>query len=248
MTSRPAKDSGGPNQSEASNWSDHPIPTRVDVESSIPRLVFATRNRGKVAELRQLLRDLRIEVFSLHDLEALGANVSDVVEDGDTFLANATKKARQVSRETGLPALADDSGLEVDALGGGPGVHSARYAGTGASDADNNTRLLHALRDVPDNRRSARFRSSLVLADPTGPMGDELMTAEGVCECRILDRPRGSGGFGYDPLFYVPELGATFAELGIGTKNHRSHRARAMAALKPRLVGYFHLAKTARSG
>jgi XTP/dITP diphosphohydrolase len=205
-------------------------------------LVFATRNPGKLVELRQLLADLDLEVWSLDELEKEGATVPEVSEDGDTFEANAGKKAVEVSRATGLPALADDSGLEVDALGGAPGVRSARFAGPEASDQANNARLLHALRDVPEDRRSARFRSVLALADTAGPLGDGLITAAGVCEGRILLSPRGTGGFGYDPLFLVPELGATFAELGVGTKNDRSHRARAMAAMKPHIVRYFHLA------
>lgn len=203
-------------------------------------LVFATRNRGKIAELRELLADLDLTVLSLDQLDT---SVPEVEEDGDTFEANAAKKAREVSRATGLPALADDSGLEVDALAGAPGVWSARYAGLGAGDAANNAKLLQALRDVPDERRSARFRSALAFADTAGPLGNELITTTGACEGRILHAPRGTGGFGYDPLFYVPELGATFAELGVGTKNNLSHRARAMFAMKPQLARYFRLAK-----
>jgi XTP/dITP diphosphohydrolase len=210
-----------------------------------PRLVFATRNRGKVVELRALLADLGIDVLSLDDLTV---PVPDVVEDGDTFAANAAKKALAVSRATGLPALADDSGLEVDALGGAPGVRSARYAGEGAGDAANNARLLDALAGVPPERRTARFRSCLALADTAGSLGERVLTAEGACEGRILDRPRGTGGFGYDPLFYVPELDATFAELGVGTKNDHSHRARAMQTMRPRILAYFHLAAPGHSG
>lgn len=210
-----------------------------------PRLVFATRNRGKVVELRALLSDLDIEVLSLDDVEV---PVPEVVEDGDTFAANAAKKALVVSRATGLPALADDSGLEVDDLGGAPGVRSARYAGEGASDAENNAALLSALAGVPPDRRSARFRSCLVLADAGGALGERVLTTEGACEGQVLDQPRGGGGFGYDPLFYVPDLDATFAELGVGTKNDRSHRARAMQAMKPRIIEYFHLAAPGHSG
>ena len=138
-----------------------------------------------------------------------------------------------------LPALADDSGLEVDALGGAPGVLSARYSGPDATAEDNNAKLVAALRDVPDGERGAAFRACLALADVAGPLGAEVLTAEGRCEGEILRRPRGRGGFGYDPLFYAPELDATFAELGVGAKNDLSHRARAMAALAPRLVEYF---------
>jgi XTP/dITP diphosphohydrolase len=207
-------------------------------------LLFATRNPGKVAELRALLADApEIEVRSLEGLE-----VPEVVEDCDTFLANAIKKAREVSSATGLPALADDSGLEVDALGGAPGVVSARYAGPEADDAANNRKLLAALADVADPRRTARFRSVLALADVAGSLGDRVLTAEGTCEGIVLRELRGSGGFGYDPLFFVPDLGATFAELGVGTKNDRSHRAAAMRSLKPKLVEYFHLQSPAAPG
>ncbi len=205
------------------------------------RLVFATRNPGKVVELRELLAelDLGVEVVSLDDLEAEGISVPEVIEDGDTLAANAAKKAREVSRATALPALADDSGLEVDALGGAPGVHSARYAGPDVTYRDNNVKLVAALRDVADGERGARFRSCLALADVAGPLGADLLTAEGRCEGVILRQQRGEGGFGYDPLFYAPEIDATFAEIPVEVKNELSHRARAMAALKPLLVEYF---------
>ena len=199
-------------------------------------LVFATRNPGKLVELRQLLQD--IDVLGIEEAAArLGRKIPDIEEDADSFVGNATKKAREVSRATGFPALADDSGLEVDALGGAPGVWSARYAG-GGGDAANNAKLLVALRDVPPERRTARFRSVLALADVDGPLRDTVITADGVCEGVVLEAPRGTGGFGYDPLFLVPELGQTFAELGIGTKGELSHRARAMQAIKPRLLAY----------
>lgn len=204
-------------------------------------LVFATRNAGKVVELRQLLPG--VFVLGVDEAAArLGREVPDVDEDADTFAGNAIKKAREVSQATGFPALADDSGLEVDALGGAPGVWSARYAG-GGGDAANNAKLLVALADVPPGRRTARFRSVLALADVAGPLGDEVITAEGSCEGVVLEAPRGTGGFGYDPLFLVPELGQTFAELGIGTKGERSHRARAMQAIRPRLLAYLEALK-----
>ena len=203
-------------------------------------LVFATRNQGKVVELRALLEGL--EVLALDEAEArLGVRIPEVVEDADTFRGNAIKKAREVSAATGLPALADDSGLEVDALGGAPGVVSARWAaltGEGEGDAANNAKLLRALAAVPLQDRSARFRSTLALADVGGALGERVITADGVCEGLILDAPRGTGGFGYDPLFWSPELDATFAEAGIGPKSGVSHRARAMAALVPELVAY----------
>jgi XTP/dITP diphosphohydrolase len=200
-------------------------------------LVFATRNRGKLVELRQLLPG--IAVLSIDEAAAgLLRPIPEVVEDADTFAGNAIKKAREVSRATGLPALADDSGLEVDALGGAPGVYSARYAGEGAGDAANNTKLLAALAGVPAAQRTARFHAALALADVTGPLGEDVITSDGVCEGVILDAPRGTGGFGYDPLFLFPELGQTFAELGVGTKGDLSHRARAMRAMRPRLLAY----------
>jgi XTP/dITP diphosphohydrolase len=204
-------------------------------------LVFATRNKGKLVELRQLLPG--VDVLSVDEAaQRLGRDIPDVVEDADTFAGNAIKKAREVSQVTGLPALADDSGLEVDALGGAPGVYSARYAGEGASDAANNTKLLAALANVPAAQRTARFRCVLALADVAGPLGTETLTADGVCEGTLLDVARGTGGFGYDPLFLVPELGKTFAELGIGTKGDLSHRARAMRAIKARLLSYLQQA------
>jgi XTP/dITP diphosphohydrolase len=208
-------------------------------------LVFASRNPGKLVELRQLLAGLPIEVRAIDEV---APDMPEVIEDGDTFEANARKKARAVSLHTGLPVLADDSGLEIDALGGAPGVQSARFAGGHGDDEQNNDKVLALLADVPEERRAGRFRSVLALADTTGPLGDQVILAEGVCEGRILRERRGTGGFGYDPLFYLPELGATFAELGLGSKNDRSHRARAMQALKPRLIEYFQLANTRSSG
>jgi XTP/dITP diphosphohydrolase len=198
-------------------------------------LVFATRNRGKLVELRELLPGIDVRA-----IDELGFSVPEVVEDADTFIGNATKKAREVSAATGLPALADDSGLEVDALGGAPGVISARYAGLSghAADPANNAKLLAALQGVPPERRTARFRAALALADVRGPLADRTLTSEGACEGVILDAPRGTGGFGYDPLFFAPELGQTFAEAGIGPKSDLSHRARAMRAMRPQLLAY----------
>lgn len=193
--------------------------------------MFATRNRGKLVELRELLPG--VEVRSLDDL-----HVPEVIEDADTFVGNACKKAREVSAATGLPALADDSGLEVDALGGAPGVYSARYAGEPHDDAKNNAKLLAALAGVPADRRTARFRSVLAFADVTGALATQVVSESGTCEGMILEAPRGTGGFGYDPLFYSPELGMTFAEAGVGPKNDLSHRARAMRAIKPFVLEY----------
>ncbi|MCP4447393.1 MAG: XTP/dITP diphosphatase [Myxococcales bacterium] len=199
-------------------------------------LLFATRNAGKVAELVELTRGLPIEVRSLE-----GYDVPEVEEDGDTFESNAAKKAREVSAATGLPALADDSGLEVDALDGAPGVYSARYAGEDADDEANNEKLIEALLGVVEADRTARFRSTLALADVGGALGDDVILASGSCEGQILTERQGTGGFGYDPLFYSPELGQTFAEAGVGSKNQLSHRAQAMKLLLPELKHYFHL-------
>jgi len=195
---------------------------------------MATRNANKVRELRHLLRDLGVEVLSLADRP----DVPEVVEDGETFAANARKKALAVAAATRLPALADDSGLEVDALGGQPGVQSARYAGAGHDDRANNQKLVEALAGVAPARRTARFRCAVALADPAGPLGAAVELREGSCEGVILDAPRGEHGFGYDPLFLYPELGRTFAELTLDEKSRLSHRARAMAAMLPVLRTY----------
>ncbi len=205
-------------------------------EVSLPArrtVVVATGNKGKLHELRQLFADLPIDLVAVAD--ALPTRV-EVVEDGATFEENALKKARAVSAATALAALADDSGLEVDALGGAPGVYSARYAGEGATDAENNRKLLGAL-DAIESRgpRTARFRCVLTLVDPHGE-GVPLV-ASGACEGRIAAAARGHGGFGYDPIFVVAELPGdrTMAELGDDEKNALSHRARAAAALRPAL-------------
>jgi XTP/dITP diphosphohydrolase len=159
---------------------------------------------------------------------------AELREDGDTFEANALQKARQAAAATGLPALADDSGLEVDALGGAPGVYSARYAGVGATDEANNAKLIEAMRGVPPERRGVRYRCVAAFVDPAG--GREVWRA-GSCEGRLLEAPRGSGGFGYDPLFFVPELNVTMAEIEIDQKNRLSHRAAAFRALATALAG-----------
>jgi len=200
-------------------------------------LVFATRNKGKLVELRELLPN--IAVLSIDEAaQRIGKSIPEVTEDAATFAGNASKKAREVSAFTKLPALADDSGLEVDALDGAPGVISARFAGDAHDDAANNAKLLAALSGVAPDKRTARFRAVLALADATGPLGDRTITADGTCEGTILTAPRGTGGFGYDPLFFSPELGMTFAEAGIGPKSDLSHRARAMRAMKPQLLAY----------
>ncbi len=189
------------------------------------KLVCATRNRGKVKELRQLLPAEGLELLLLDDFPG----APEVVEDRDTFAGNATKKAVEIMEATGLPALADDSGLEVDALDGAPGVHSARYAGDDASDMDRTVLLLENLEGVPTERRTARFRCAMAFVHPDDPQNVALF--EGACEGRILESVQGTGGFGYDPVFYVEELDQTFAELPAEQKNRISHRGLAMAQM-----------------
>jgi len=193
------------------------------------RLVFATRNRGKLRELVRLLQIEGVALLSLEDLPG----VPEVEERGMTFAANAITKARAVAQATGLPALADDSGLEVDALGGAPGVHSARYAGAGASDADRIALLLKNLASLPAERRTARFRCAVAFVDPRRP--EQPILHEASCEGRILERPRGEGGFGYDPVFHIEELGKTLAEVDPETKNRLSHRGKAMRKMAAEL-------------
>ncbi len=176
-----------------------------------------------------MLAHLELDLCTIDDV----APEAELREDGVTFVENALAKARQAARATGLPAIADDSGLEVDALDGAPGVYSARYAGPGADDDRNNAKLLEALRGVPPARRTARFRCVAVFVDPA--RGLELVR-EGACEGEILEAPRGDDGFGYDPLFFVPTVGRTMAELPLEEKNRLSHRAAAFRALADALA------------
>ncbi|ACV64333.1 non-canonical purine NTP pyrophosphatase, rdgB/HAM1 family [Desulfofarcimen acetoxidans DSM 771] len=188
------------------------------------RLVLATRNNGKVRELVELLKDYQVEVLSLEQYP----DFPEIEEDGDTFEANAIKKAKDTAAYTGLLVLADDSGLEVDCLNGEPGVYSARFAGEPKDDRANNEKLLRLLTDVPREKRGARFRCVAAIAVPGGP----VYTAEGVCSGFIITDLRGEEGFGYDPLFYLPEYDKTFAELDLALKNKISHRGRALAEAK----------------
>jgi len=197
-------------------------------------LVMATRNAGKVRELAEILKDMGVRLQSLTDFPEL----PEIPEEGETFADNAAAKAQEVARLTGLPALADDSGLEVTALGGRPGVHSARYARDrtapfSPTDEDNWRKLLDEMREVPDGARQARFVCEIALAWPDG----RLIRARGECPGEIAREPRGASGFGYDPVFWLPEYGATVAEVGLAVKNRISHRARALAALKEILAG-----------
>lgn len=180
-------------------------------------LVLATRNPGKVAEMRELLADLPVRLIPADTLDT----PPDVEEDAPTLRGNARKKAEALHRYTGRPALADDTGLEVEALDGAPGVHTARFAGPDATPADNNEKLLQALQGA-DTRR-ARFRTVVVFID-----GDDVHSFEGVCEGTIAEAPRGEMGFGYDPLFVPEGKQQTFAEMSAAQKNAISHRKRAL--------------------
>lgn len=181
-------------------------------------IVLATRNEGKIREFRRVLVDFPAEIKSLQDF----GPIPPVIEDGESFEENAVKKARQTARVIGLPAIADDSGLEVFALNGKPGVMSARFSGPDANDKANNVKLLEAMRGIKE--RSARFFCVLALAVPRGP----ALVYEGVCKGEISRSMKGNNGFGYDPLFYYPPLSKTFAELTNEEKNVISHRGRAL--------------------
>jgi XTP/dITP diphosphohydrolase len=197
-------------------------------EPALRRLVLASGNQGKLAEMRELLSDCG---YVLHAQNELG--IADPEETGLTFVENALLKARNAARASGLPALGDDSGLIVDALNGAPGLISARYAGAQGNHAANIAKLLRELDGLPSDRRSARFYSVIVLVrhaeDP------QPLIAEGSWEGRILESPRGDGGFGYDPVFIDPALGRSAAELEPALKNRLSHRGKALAALLARL-------------
>jgi XTP/dITP diphosphohydrolase len=194
------------------------------------RIVVATGNRGKLAELSRLLAPTGIELCAQSE-----AGIEPPEETGLTFIENALLKARHASAGTGLPALADDSGLAVDAMGGAPGIYSARYAGENADDAANNRKLLHSLSGVAPEARTARYHCALVLLrHPADPLP---LVCSASWEGLILAEPRGTGGFGYDPLFLVPSLGLTAAELDPVLKNQLSHRGRALQMLLAALEG-----------
>lgn len=194
---------------------------------TITTLVLATQNLGKVAEFKAGLGDLGIEIKSLVDFP----HCPEIEEDGDTFAANALKKARVACAFTSYPSLADDSGLEVKALGGAPGVHSHRFAGPEEDDEANNALLLKKLKGLPPEQRQAQFRTVVALVFDT----DNEITVEGICNGIIIEKGRGSGGFGYDPLFYLPKFDRTMAELTIQEKNSVSHRGQAIRKLRERL-------------
>ncbi|MGZ3579780.1 MAG: XTP/dITP diphosphatase [Syntrophales bacterium] len=188
------------------------------------RIVLATKNQGKIREIRALLGDLGVDVLSLDNF----ANVPDVVEDGTIFFENALKKAKVISEHTGEIVLADDSGLEVEYLGGEPGVYSSRYSGPDATDETNIKKLLYTMGGVARERRRAAFRCVLVLYFPNG----KYESFEGRLEGIIHDRPVGGGGFGYDPVLFLPDWGSTVAQLPMEVKNRISHRAQAVRKFK----------------
>jgi len=188
-------------------------------------IVLATRNKHKVSEFREMLRGYDVDLRSLDDF----GPIPEPVEDGETFDDNAYKKALHTAKVLGIPAIADDSGLSVNALDGRPGVYSARYAGPGASDGDNCRKLLQEMEAVEDRRAS--FHCVISIAVPSGP----ALTYEGSCDGEILREKRGESGFGYDPLFYFPSFGKTFAELSMAEKNSVSHRGKALAEFRQEL-------------
>ncbi len=194
------------------------------------KIVLASNNPGKVREIGAMLEDSGIDILPQSDFA-----VEAVEETGLTFVENALLKARHAAEQSGLPAIADDSGLVVDALNGAPGIHSARYAGEEASDADNVQKLLAALSDVPEAQRTARFVCLMVyLRHAADPLP---LICQGIWEGRITTAPAGQGGFGYDPVFFVPEKGCTSAELAAEEKNRLSHRGQALRCLVEALKG-----------
>jgi XTP/dITP diphosphohydrolase len=203
------------------------------MKSRKPKLLLATNNQGKQREYRRLLRGVPFEIVT-----PSGAGITGGVDEGgSTFEENAALKAAAMAGRSGLLTLADDSGLEVDALGGEPGARSHRYAGEGASDIDRNKYLLKKLKRVPTKDRTARFRCVIAIATP----GGKVRLFSGECRGLIIDKPRGKNGFGYDPIFYLPELGKTMAELTLAEKNKISHRARAAEKAREYLVKWRRL-------
>jgi XTP/dITP diphosphohydrolase len=207
--------------------SERPAAITIPVSPGVLEVVLATRNTGKVREFLDLMRDLPIQVYSLDAFP----QIAHLKEEGITYTENAISKAATVARLTRRVTVADDSGIEIDALEGKPGAQSARFLGDGASDTARNARILRLLLSISAERRTARYRAVVAVALPDG----ETRTFEGTCEGRIATAPRGSGGFGYDPVFLVPAYGKTMAQLPPGVKNRISHRARAFAAARPYL-------------
>jgi len=195
------------------------------MQKAIPKeIVIATRNQGKLREIGAILAPLSLRILSLKDFP----EIPDVAEDGTTFSENAAKKARTIASLTGRLAIADDSGLCVDALQGRPGVFSSRFAGEEATDQQRCRKLLDEMAGLPENQRGAEFICNMAVASPNG----EMKIVEGKCRGRITFSPQGKNGFGFDPIFFVLEFGKTMAELEPGVKNKISHRAHAMKRLK----------------
>jgi XTP/dITP diphosphohydrolase len=195
------------------------------------KLILATHNRDKTRELLPFLGDLDVELLTLD----LFPEIGEIAETALTLEGNSALKAEAVFKATGLPCISDDTGLEVYYLNGAPGVFSSRFAGEGATYAENVKKLLRVMRGVPERRRRARFRTVISFLAP----GNELMSVDGVCRGRILENPAGNGGFGYDPVFLPDGFDRTFAELSPEEKNLISHRGRALAAIRPILRNYF---------
>lgn len=200
-----------------------------------PKIVVATRNRGKVKEISRLLSLPQVDFYSIADF---GDKVPQVEEVYDTYYENALLKAKTAAEALGLPAIADDSGLEVDALDGAPGVFSSRFAGKEGDDDKNIEKVLELLKDVPEEERAARFRCWVVAYFPEEKA---ILTAEGVCDGRIITEKRGSGGFGYDPIFVPDGYDKTFAEMDLAEKNRISHRAKAFKLLRRKLIDFLEL-------
>ena len=196
-------------------------------------IVLASRNNKKAREVAELLAPAGFHVVPVTEFP----DVPEVVEDGNTFAANAAKKATEVARALGQWVIGEDSGLKVDALNGEPGIYSARYSGENATDESNNAKLIEALNGIAEEKRSAGYVSSLALSNPSGEV---RLAVEGTCRGRIIDEPRGSNGFGYDPYFLIPEFHRTFGELSTLVKHKLSHRARAFAQFTPQLVAICH--------
>ena len=187
-------------------------------------MIVATWNKGKIREIREVLKGLGLRIYALSDFP----NVPEIEEDGKSFAENALKKARFYSKHFGKLTIADDSGLEVDSLKGQPGVHSARYAGEGASSREKNQKLLREMKDVPISKRGARFKCIIAVVSPDG----REAIAQGECKGRIGFKEKGKKGFGYDPLFILPKYGKTMAELSLEAKNKISHRGKALRKIR----------------
>ncbi len=200
------------------------------MDINFQKIVVATNNEDKLNEIKMLLNNLKLNILSRNDF----VDFPEMEETGDSLKANALLKARGTFQATGLPSIADDTGLEVSELNGAPGVYSSRYAGTSASYEDNVRKLLNEMENVPIERRGAQFRCAIAFVD-----GEHEFTIEDVCKGIIIHSPQGKDGFGYDPIFFVPEYGKSFAEMSPELKNNISHRGKALTKIKPYLSEYF---------